>query len=195
MAEVDVARGRPRSERARVAVLEAAAALVRETGFAGLTIEAIASRAGVGKPTIYRRWPSKTAVVADAILEGHLALGPIPMPDTGDLVADLRAWLTSSSHALEVPGAVEIVRALTAANAEEALAARLHTFTTAPYAEALATRLRAAAGLDDARVGVLVETLLGALFFRTSSRQPITAQWIDVLVDVVVHGVDPAASR
>ena len=57
--------GRPRSEKSQEAVIQAAHALLRETGGAGLTVEAIARRAGVGKATIYRWWPS----LADIVLE------------------------------------------------------------------------------------------------------------------------------
>ena len=60
-------RGRPRSEAARQAILGATRALLATTTIRELTIEAIAKKAGVGKTTIYRRWPSKVAVVIDAI--------------------------------------------------------------------------------------------------------------------------------
>jgi AcrR family transcriptional regulator len=60
--------GRPRSARAHRAILQSALALVAEIGFRALTIDAIATRAGVGKTTIYRRWPNKAAVVMDAFL-------------------------------------------------------------------------------------------------------------------------------
>ncbi len=60
-------RGRPRSEAARQAILAATRALLATTTIRELTIEAIAKKAGVGKTTIYRRWPSKVAVVIDAI--------------------------------------------------------------------------------------------------------------------------------
>ena len=55
-------RGRPRSETARRKVLAAARELLAERGLAGLTMEGIAARAGVGKPTIYRQWPNAQAV-------------------------------------------------------------------------------------------------------------------------------------
>ncbi|MEV4089583.1 helix-turn-helix domain-containing protein, partial [Nonomuraea fuscirosea] len=75
-----------RSERSRQAILDAARELVSEVGYAKLTIEAIAARAGVGKQTIYRWWPSKGAVVLDAFLALSEA-GPgrsMALPDTGD---------------------------------------------------------------------------------------------------------------
>jgi AcrR family transcriptional regulator len=59
--------GRPRDPALDVAILDAAVELLVEEGFEGMSIEAVAHRAGVGKPTIYRRWPSKEAMVIDAL--------------------------------------------------------------------------------------------------------------------------------
>jgi AcrR family transcriptional regulator len=83
--------GRPRSETARAAILDAAVAELQEKGFAATTVDAIAARAGVGKQTIYRWWSSK----ADVVLEGvmRLAAERIPMPDQGSLHADLLSFL------------------------------------------------------------------------------------------------------
>src|SRR5690606_13055468 len=77
-----------RSEASRRAILTAAFELAGEVGYAKLSIEGIAARAGVGKQTIYRWWPSKGAVLFDAILS--LSEGPegSALPDTGDLEAD-----------------------------------------------------------------------------------------------------------
>jgi AcrR family transcriptional regulator len=67
-----------RSETSRTAILEATTELLKETTVQKLSIEAIAKRAGVGKTTIYRWWPSKAAVVIDAFMEHHLITTPIP---------------------------------------------------------------------------------------------------------------------
>ncbi|MEA2667350.1 MAG: hypothetical protein QOJ33_284, partial [Chloroflexota bacterium] len=81
-------RGRPRSSRTEKAILRAAGEIVLETdGLAGMTIEGVAERAGVGKASIYRRWPSKGALAFDAVLDGILATQPTP--DTGSLEDDL----------------------------------------------------------------------------------------------------------
>ncbi len=77
-----------RRESSRLAILAAALALCREEGYARLSVEAIAARAGVGKQTIYRWWPSKGAVLLEA-LEREVA-GSANVPDTGDIVADMR---------------------------------------------------------------------------------------------------------
>ncbi|MFE0511741.1 TetR/AcrR family transcriptional regulator, partial [Streptomyces sp. NPDC058964] len=91
-----------RSEKSRRAIYDAALALVGEVGYPKTTVEGIAARAGVGKQTIYRWWPSK----ADVLLEAFLDLGeqvaqaagqePYAFPDTGDLAADLRAVLRAT---------------------------------------------------------------------------------------------------
>jgi AcrR family transcriptional regulator len=86
--------GRPRSEATRQAILTAAIDELRDRGYAALTVEGIAARAGAGKPTIYRWWPSKADVVLDALLER--AAADIPVPDEGSLPADLVAFLNAT---------------------------------------------------------------------------------------------------
>src|ERR671921_1783064 len=70
--------GRPRSERAHRAILQAANELLESEGFAALSVEAIAERAGVSKATIYRRWPNRAAVVMDGFLLTVSFEGPLP---------------------------------------------------------------------------------------------------------------------
>jgi AcrR family transcriptional regulator len=72
----DRPRGRPRSVAARRAILKAAHELLAEGGLSSVTIEGIAARAGVGKPTIYRSWPNAHAVAMAALMEGDQAGGP-----------------------------------------------------------------------------------------------------------------------
>ncbi len=83
--------GRPRSEEAHQAILDATLALLAEVGFSALTVEGVAQRAGVGKATIYRRWPSKLPLVVEAF-GGLPGLEDV---DTGDLVGDLQEMLRS----------------------------------------------------------------------------------------------------
>jgi AcrR family transcriptional regulator len=78
--------GRPRSAQSHQAILEATLALFAEVGLAGLSIEAIAEHAGVGKTTIYRRWSSKEDIIKDAL--DLLRAGTLP-PDTGTIRNDL----------------------------------------------------------------------------------------------------------
>jgi len=78
--------GRPRSAHSHQAILEATLALFAEVGLQGLSIEAIAERAGVGKTTIYRRWSSKEDIIADAL---DLFRAEHPIPNTGNIRDDL----------------------------------------------------------------------------------------------------------
>src|SRR2546422_2245720 len=88
-------RGRPRSRRTEKAILRAASELVASSGLADMTIEGVADRAGVGKASIYRRWPSKAALAFDAVVDTILSTQPTP--DTGSLEGDLlqvaRTWI------------------------------------------------------------------------------------------------------
>jgi AcrR family transcriptional regulator len=88
-------RGRPRSRKAEAAILKATRELLAEEGLTAMTIEEIAGRAGVGKASIYRRWPNKAALALDAFIDDYLA--GIPVRDTGtlrgDLLASARDWI------------------------------------------------------------------------------------------------------
>lgn len=87
MTETGRAPGRPRSERAEKAIIEATLDLLAaESGVAGVSIEAVAARAGVGKTTIYRRWPSKEALIVDAL---GSAKPPLPQPSGRSVREDL----------------------------------------------------------------------------------------------------------
>lgn len=83
--------GRPRDPRKDEDAITAARELLAEVGYQGTTIAAIARRAGIGAPTIYRRWRSREALIEDAAF-GHARPAPLPAP-TGDLRADLHAWV------------------------------------------------------------------------------------------------------
>lgn len=104
--------GRKRSEESRRAILAAALELTAEVGYAGLTVDGIAARAGTGKQTIYRWWPSKDDVLLEALAD-RAALDVV-VPDQGSYRADLHAFLMSSfvlGRQLQVP---DILRALMA---------------------------------------------------------------------------------
>ena len=76
-------------------ILDAALAGVAEQGYDRLSMDDIASRAGVGKAAIYRRWPSKAVVVADAIAHWRRRLGPVEPPNTGSLRGDIDALIAA----------------------------------------------------------------------------------------------------
>src|SRR5260370_4291995 len=88
-------RGRPRSQEADRAILTATVELLAERGVAAMSIEEVAARAGVGKTTIYRRWPSKGLLALDAFVASFREEQPLPDTGTlrGDLLAALHAWV------------------------------------------------------------------------------------------------------
>ncbi|MGE2689408.1 TetR/AcrR family transcriptional regulator [Mycolicibacterium pulveris] len=94
--------GRPRDPRIDGAVLEATVALLAETGYAGLSVDAIARRAGTSKPAIYRRWPSKAHVVHEAVFPLGAATD---LPDTGSVDGDVRKILRRTVAVLTTPAA------------------------------------------------------------------------------------------
>ncbi|MGW1179293.1 TetR/AcrR family transcriptional regulator [Kitasatospora sp. NPDC002543] len=91
--------GRRRNEAAHRAILDAALHLLAESDGTPVTIDAIARTAGVGKQTVYRWWPSKGAVLLDALTDR--ADQDVHGPDTGDLGADLRAFITTTFEAAQ----------------------------------------------------------------------------------------------
>ncbi|MGO4462171.1 TetR/AcrR family transcriptional regulator [Streptomyces sp. M-16] len=193
-----------RSERSRRAILDAALALVGEVGYNKLTIEAIAARAGVGKQTIYRWWPSKAAVLLDAslALSGEAAEeGEWTFPDTGDLAADLKTVLRATvdqflDERYEAP-----TRALTAAGATDPeLGAQFTGQLLEPQLALYEVRLRTAVdgGLlpADTDLRLLVEMLVGPLTYRWLLRTaPLTHAHTDALVDAVLRGVGYVTTR
>jgi AcrR family transcriptional regulator len=88
-------RGRPRSQDADRAILAATVELLAERGLAAMSIEEVAARAGVGKATIYRRWPSKGLLALDAFVASFRAEQPLPDTGTlrGDMLDALHAWV------------------------------------------------------------------------------------------------------
>jgi AcrR family transcriptional regulator len=87
--------GRPRSIQSHQAMLEATLELLAEVGFNGMSIDAIAIRAGVGKTTIYRRYTSKEELVADAI---ESVREEIAIPDTGNFQRDIDALVENAAQ-------------------------------------------------------------------------------------------------
>ncbi|MEV7930702.1 TetR/AcrR family transcriptional regulator [Kitasatospora sp. NPDC088264] len=187
-----------RSERSRAAVLAAASELVAEVGFGKLTIEAIAARAGVGKQTIYRWWPSKGAVVFDAFLATNEHEGGLDLPDTGDLAADLRTVLRPTTAELTDPALDRSYRAITAEMLNDpALYAEYRTRLLNPLLDVTRARLHSAreAGqlAPDADLDLALELLYGPLHYRWLYRLgPLDPAYADRLVEAVLRALGPA---
>jgi AcrR family transcriptional regulator len=96
--ESDRRPGRPRDARVDAAIIDATNACLAEQGFAGTTVEAIAAKAGVGKAAIYRRWPSREALLFDV---AAAEVDDIVVPDTGSLRDDLVSTFTDLATQME----------------------------------------------------------------------------------------------
>ncbi|OBK14180.1 TetR/AcrR family transcriptional regulator [Mycobacterium asiaticum] len=94
--------GRPRDPRIDAAVLDATVELLAEKGYAGLSVAAIAERAGTSKPAIYRRWPGKAHLVHEAVFPIGAATA---IPDSGSLHHDLREMVCRTRAVLTTPAA------------------------------------------------------------------------------------------
>lgn len=183
-----------RSEQSRRAILDATIELLTEVGFVRSTVEAIASRAGVGKQTIYRWWPSKAAVVFDALLaENAEEEGPVSLPDTGDLVADLSEVLEGSIAELTDPQRGPLLRTITAeVQHDAALAEELADRLLRPQFDASIDRIRSGqrAGQVDPDLDprVVMEALYGAILHRWLLRTvPFDDDYAARLIQVVLR--------
>ncbi|MFD0884171.1 TetR/AcrR family transcriptional regulator [Streptosporangium algeriense] len=187
-----------RSDASRRAILTAAFDLVGEVGYAKLSIEGIAARAGVGKQTIYRWWPSKGAVLFDAFLAlSEEEDGEAALPDTGDLEADLKTVMRATVAELNDPRYDEPMRALnTEISHDPGLAAVYRERLDEPMREIKKRRLAAArqAGqlAGDLDLDLAVDMLWGPLLNRWLQRTgPLTPEYADNLVETALNGMRP----
>ncbi|MFF0298663.1 TetR/AcrR family transcriptional regulator [Kitasatospora sp. NPDC004614] len=160
--------GRRRSEESRQAILGSALDLLDQVGYARLTVEGIAARAGTGKQTVYRWWPGKADVLLEAVT-AH-ARQHIPLPDTGDHAADLRTFL-AATFAAATPRTADALRALMAeAQIDPAFGERFRETLLRPRREALGTlveRARTASLLaPHLTTATAVDLAFGALWYR-----------------------------
>ena len=109
-------------------------------------MDRVASMAGVGKQSLYRRWPSKAPLVAEAVMDAYGQHGPFELPDTGDIEADLRTWLHGQAAYLGSARNVALSRALAVASADNPLDGdALYSQLAGPHHESLLRRLQTAA--------------------------------------------------
>ncbi|WAC92313.1 TetR/AcrR family transcriptional regulator [Mycobacterium sp. Aquia_213] len=185
--------GRPRDSRLHHAILDATRELLTTGSYAELSMERVAARARVGKKTLYRRWSSKAPLVAEAVLEAYGRSGSFPVAQTGDIRADLRAWLNEHAEFLAEPPNAALVRALVAAAAARPGDGEdLYQQLSAPQLAGLTTRLRRAVEDGELRaaadVNAVAQALVGALLFHALTH-PGGSVGFDGLVDALLDGV------
>lgn len=162
--------------------------LAEEVGYAGLSIEAVARRAGVGKHTIYRRWPAKAALLLDAF--SRVWTTDLDYHDTGDVRADLREQFLRSAPALASPPIGPVYRALIAeAQSDPALRATLHERFLRTVEQRTLDRITRAQDtgelVPDVDLEFAAEVLCGTLYYRyLLSTRVIDEDTVDDLLDM-----------
>lgn len=183
------ARGRPRDPRIRSTILAAARALLERGGLTAVTIEAIAGKAGVSRPTIYRYWPNAPAVAMAAFLDASTPTAS--GPSSRSPLAALKAQLHAVADAFAAPTGRSIAAMVAAAQSETELAkafrnefiARNRDTARLLVERCIADRLVIApADLD-----LALDLIFGPLFYRLlMGHAPITRGFVDQLLDVVI---------
>ena len=186
----------PRAARSRIAVLAAAVEELGTVGYGRFSIESVAVRAGVAKSTVYRHWPDKLAVIAEALETFHQELVP-PAAGTArhqvvERIEHVAAILFDSPFAACIPALVD------GAQRDDAVAAFHFGYAAARRAE-LAAVIRA--GIDQGEIAPTIDVdlavvmLLGPLFYlRLMSSTPFEPDRALELVDSVL-GRPPAAEQ
>jgi len=162
-------RGRPRRAAARRVIVDATLELIGEGGFQAATMDAIATRAGVGKTTIYRRWPSKEALLADAL---HELATPPPAPAADESLYELlHAYLLDQERELGDPRVARLLPGLLGElESNPEFAAAWVERVVRPRRRAIVEVLQEALERGELRAGVdpdvVADLLLGPPFLR-----------------------------
>ncbi len=184
--------GRPRDPRIDDAVLRATVELIGETGYADLSVDAIARRAGTSKPAIYRRWPGKAHVVHEAVFPTSEAT---TLPDTGSLAGDVREMVRRTAAVLTTPAARAALPGLVG---EMAADPTLHTALLERFSETLSRgltkRLEDAAARGEVRPDVtaadLAEALAGITVMALLTRGTgLDQAWVERTATLITRGI------
>lgn len=180
---------RRRSEKSRAAIVTATRELLLERGFDGLTIEAVAARAGVGKQTIYRWWPTRPALVADVMLEDADKL-LASVGHSGNLSTDLVGWVGKLFASLTTPRGSAMLRTLTVACMEhEDTAVKLRAGFSAPLHDSVRARLLAD-GINEAIAESAADAIVGGVVYPIlSGAQPYSRRRAERTTRLIVEAL------
>lgn len=184
--------GRPRDPRIDAAIVAAAADLLVETGYANVTMAAVAERAGTTKTALYRRWSSKAELVHESIFP--IAPTALAMPE-GDIAADVRAMIAAARDVFANP----VVRAaLPGLIADMTADPDLNTRVMSRFVglfDVVRDRLRHAIERGEVHADVdperLIEIIGGATMLRLllAPDRELDDTWVDQTTAIVIHGV------
>ena len=186
--------GRPRSEQARQAILRSTLRILGQSGFSDLTIEDVADRAGVGKTTVYRWWPNKGALIADAFASHTTRT--LRFPDTGSVLTDMSRQMRQLVKVFRSPRG-RIVSAILAAGQsdQDVIAAFRDRFLWPRRREAYATLRRGVRRGElrkDIDPDLVLDSLYGPIYMRFLIRHDhLTPEFVDRLCALVLGGARP----
>jgi AcrR family transcriptional regulator len=194
-------RGRPRSEKARTAILAAAIDLLLEQGLHAMSMDDVAQRAGVSKATIYRWWPSKELLALDALATAWAT----PTPDTqrntgslrGDLLAGLRTWLRQLKQR---PYGRVIAGLVAQAQTDPEFAKLYREHFVQPRRANTRELLRRAIDRGeippDTNIDVTLDLLYGPIYHRLlHGHAPLTDRFAQQVIDTVITGITRTAAN
>lgn len=191
-------RGRPRSEQARRAILGAALDLVRDEGYPAVTVDSVAKRAGVARTTIYRWWPSSTALLVDVLMDLSTVVAP---PPTGsDPLRAIRLEMRRiAAISTKLPGRL-LLALVGAAQHDPQIRAELLERLIYPRREASARAIRdaQARGLlrDDVNSYLATDLFYGPIFYRViMGHEPATERYATQIFERVLEGMAPGKAQ
>ncbi len=190
--------GRPRSEQAHSAILRSTLKLLGQNGFSELTIESVAAHAGVGKATVYRWWPNKAALIADAFASSTTR--KLHFPDTGSVRSDLSQQMRQLIK-IFCSRRGRIVSAILGGGQSDRdlIRAFRERFLWPRRQEAYATLERGILRGElrkDVDKDLLLDSLYGPIYMRFLIRHDkLTPDFVDRLCELVLAGADPQKKR
>lgn len=189
--------GRPRSERARKAILRGTIELLKRDGFNDLRIESVAARAGVGKATVYRWWPSKAELVIDAFASA--VLKELRFPPTGSLPHAILGQMKRWAVIFRSPLGQIIANVIGAGQSDPEILKAFHTHWVEPRRVEARKLLRQAMKNGEIRSDLDPDTILdifyGPLYLRLLIRNaPLSEEFVDVAFDTVLSGLTPTTN-
>lgn len=181
--------GRPRSAALHHAILDVTARILGAGGYAGLTIEKVAEQAGVARQTVYRRWPTKLALVIDLLREVSESA---PLPDTGSIQTDLRQLYRRYSKAIITSGGPIIPGLIAESLYNDELAEVVRSYLMTRRQRAI-TLVKAAVKRGElpasTKPELVIDLLTGFLWYRRLIVPiPLGARDDEAVVEILLHG-------
>jgi len=186
--------GRPRSEQARLAILRSTLKILGDKGFSGFAIEDVADHAGVGKATVYRWWPNKGALIADAFASDTTR--KLHFPDTGCIDTDMSRQMRRLIKIFRSPRGRIVSAILAAGQSDKDLMASFRERFLWPRRREAYDTLRRAVQRGELRkdidLDLLLDSLYGPLYMRfLIQHDRLTPEFVDHLCSLVLGGARP----